>query len=555
MDKIRKFFYLFIYLTIISILSSCASSGNLTGGPKDVTPPKIDSIKSDKNFQTNVSKRIFKFYFDEFIQVRDVVKQVLVSPPLVYIPKVKARGKEVEFSFNEKEELKANTTYIVNFGEAISDFNESNKLKKFKLVFSTGDIIDFLELKGKVLDENDKPVKDVLVMLYDVLNDTIVTKKKPYYYAKTDEEGNYHLQNIKKDTFKIIALKDENSNLLYNELNEAIGFIDKEIYWENTTLVNQNLIISKAEAPFRIIDTKTDVIGKLGFKLASKVDYIPMFKTTPKLKYLYPELTADSLIVWYKSETLDSFTVLFEKDTIGVKIPDSTKQIRKLRHNYQLVPIAFIPYDTISIQFSQPIDSVNKAFISIKDTNDVDIDFSFIFKDKTLNISSPLASKKQYKLSILPNAVKDIYNNTNDTISIDITTVDVEKLSSLNIELLSLDSSQQYIIQLLKGNNVFKSEVVKDVKTLKLDYKNIKSDDYTIIIIEDENRNGIKDVSNYWLKRQSEKAKSLKFEKLRENWIMDQTVDYKTMSIPTLINEPSTKPNATKNNINSNRKK
>ena len=75
------------------------------------------------------------------------------------------------------------------------------------------------------------------------------------------------------------------------------------------------------------------------------------------------------------------------------------------------------------------------------------------------------------------------------------------------------------------------------------------------MIVEDQNRNGIKDVSNYWLKRQAERAKSLKFEKLRENWIMDQTVDYKTMSIPTLTNEPSTKPNANKNNTNTNRKK
>lgn len=555
MDKIRNFIYLFIYLTIVSILSSCASSGSLTGGPKDVQPPKLDSIKSDKNFQTNVSKRIFKFYFDEFVQVRDVVKQVLVSPPLVYIPTVKARGKAVEFTFNEKEELKSNTTYIINFGEAISDFNEGNKLKQFKLVFSTGDIIDSLELKGKVVDENDKPVKDVLVMLYDVLNDTIVTKKKPYYYARTDEEGNYRFQNIKNDTFKIIALKDENSNLLYNELNEAIGFTDHEIYWENATMVNQDLIISKAEAPFRIIDTKSDVIGKLGLKLSSKVDKIPVFKTEPALKYQYTELAADSLIVWYKSETTDSFTLYFDKDTVGVKIPDAAKKIKKLRHNYQLVPIAFIPFDTISIQFSQPIDSINKAFISIKDTNDVDIEFSYEFNNKNLHLTSPLASKKQYNVKILPNAVKDIYNNTNDTISIDITTVDVEKLSSLNVEILSLDSAQQYLIHLMKGNDVFRSEVVKDVKTKKLYYKNIKSDDYTLVIIEDENRNGKKDVSNYWLKRQAEKAKSLKFEKLRENWIMDQTVDYTTMSIPVLTNEPSAKSNATKNNTNTNKKK
>ena len=553
MHKIRIIvcFGLIIVMAIF-YLTSCASSGNLSGGPKDVTAPKIDTIKSSKNFQTNVTQRVFNFHFDEFIQVKDVVKQVLVSPPLVYIPKLKVRGKEVEFSFNEKEVLKENTTYIVNFGEAISDFNEGNKLKNYKLVFSTGAIIDSLELKGKVLDENDKPVKDILVMLYDVLNDTIVTKKKPYYYTKTNEKGEYHFQNIKNDTFKIIALKDENSNLLYNEINESIGFIERNIQWDSTTIVSQNLKISKAEITFKVIDVKEDIRGKAALKLASKVDVIPNFTIEPKLDYVYSELSGDSLLIWYKQSGIDSFQVIFEDDTIVVKIPTEGKEIKKLNHSYQFVPIAFIPFDTIAVNFSQPILSLNDSFLTIKDTNDIALKYKYTLRDKTLKITAPFASKNKYKLSILPFAVKDIYNNTNDSIDISLTTVDVEKLSTINLEVVSLDSLEQYIIQLMKGNTIFKSDVIKETRSTKLVYKNLKSDEYTLNIIEDKNRNGRKDGSNYWLKRQTEISKSLKFEKLRESWILDQTVDYNTMSIPTLTNEPTANPNATKGNTNKN---
>ena len=121
-------------LGLIVFSQGCASTGSPSGGPRDVTPPKMDSIRSAQNRQTNFKPRQVDFYFDEFIEVRDPIKEVLVSPPLTYIPQVKHRGKKVSFAFDEKEVLRENATYTINFGESVVDFHEGNKLPNFNFV-------------------------------------------------------------------------------------------------------------------------------------------------------------------------------------------------------------------------------------------------------------------------------------------------------------------------------------------------------------------------------------------------------------------------------------
>ena len=130
----------------------CASGGQLTGGPKDTSPPVLDTLKSAPLQPLNYFPRRLEFFFDEFVQVKDPTKQVLVSPPLTYIPKVKERGKKVTFEFDPKEVLREDATYTINFGEAIVDFREGNKLSNFTYVFSTGDYIDSLSLKGRIIN-------------------------------------------------------------------------------------------------------------------------------------------------------------------------------------------------------------------------------------------------------------------------------------------------------------------------------------------------------------------------------------------------------------------
>ena len=198
----NKVYILYCFFSLFCF--ACASSGSLGGGPKDKTPPMVIAENSSQNFQTNFASRSFELTFDEFVVLKDPIKQIVVSPPLTYIPIVKARGKKITFSFNEKEIIKDSTTYTVNFGEAIQDLHENNKLDNFRFVFSSGDIIDSLSVKGKVFDVlTGKPLPNITVMLYDKLDDSSFVKEKPFYFARTNKEGDYSIENIKKDTFRV----------------------------------------------------------------------------------------------------------------------------------------------------------------------------------------------------------------------------------------------------------------------------------------------------------------------------------------------------------------
>ena len=230
-----KSIYHIIALAITLLLYSCASTGNPSGGSRDKIPPKILDEKSTTNFQINFTKQQIELNFDEFINLKNPQQQVVVSPPLIYPLQFDHRGKRVRINFHEDEILKDDVTYSISFGDAIEDYRESNKLKNLKFVFGTGDILDSLSFTGSVLDSYTRePAKDILVMLYDTLyRDSIPYQDRPYYFAKTDENGKFRIENMKRDTFRIFALGDANLNYIYDQNTELIGFLMKEIllYW------------------------------------------------------------------------------------------------------------------------------------------------------------------------------------------------------------------------------------------------------------------------------------------------------------------------------------
>ena len=130
----------------------------------------------------------------------------------------------------EEEKLRDNTTYTINFGEAIQDLTEGNAPKDFRFIFATGPYIDSLSVQGTVRDAFTNELKeDVFVILYDNLEDSVVNKERPYYFAKTDKTGKFRIPNVKQDTFKIFALIDNNFNYLFDAENEQIGFLNQNI--------------------------------------------------------------------------------------------------------------------------------------------------------------------------------------------------------------------------------------------------------------------------------------------------------------------------------------
>jgi len=176
-----------IFLALVVLLHSCAQPGSLGGGPKDVTPAKVIKCIPD-NYSAKFTGDKFTIYFDEYIELDNILQKALLSPPTDKLPEFKVKGKTLQVQF--KEELKENTTYSVYFGDAIVDITEKNPLLNFTYVFSTGDLVDSLSIRGTVINSFDlKPLESIYVMLYKDNNDTLPLDSlplnvKPYYLKK-----------------------------------------------------------------------------------------------------------------------------------------------------------------------------------------------------------------------------------------------------------------------------------------------------------------------------------------------------------------------------------
>ena len=192
-------------------------------------PPKLDTLNSTRNFQTRFKKQTIVLAFDEWVELRDAFTQVVVSPPLEHRPEIVRKKKTIQLRFDEREVLRDSATYVINFGQAIRDLTEGNAAE-IVFVFSTGDYIDSLSVEGRIVDAyTAKPVENVLFMLYENLADSVVRKERPFYFTRTDKEGNFKVSNVKSGRFKAFALLDQNLNYRYDSDAEKIAFLDEPL--------------------------------------------------------------------------------------------------------------------------------------------------------------------------------------------------------------------------------------------------------------------------------------------------------------------------------------
>ncbi len=222
------FFYLFLFSSSW-LLYSCAKPVSPDGGPKDDKPPVVIAC-DPPNMDTKFSGSSFRIDFNEFINLRNPVSEIFISPPLRKPLESRLRGKSLVVKFDDS--LALNTTYSINFGASIADLTEGNLLKGFNYVFSTGDYVDTLSLHGNLKAAFDlKPQKDVFIELYLNNNDTIQfdslpLRVAPYYITKTDDQGNFIFHNLQNGKFKLFALADLNGDLIFNQPTEKIAFSD-----------------------------------------------------------------------------------------------------------------------------------------------------------------------------------------------------------------------------------------------------------------------------------------------------------------------------------------
>jgi len=215
----KKLIYIFC---IACVMVGCARMGHPDGGWFDDDPPVvIGSHPADQS--TNVSAKKISIYFNEYIKLEDATNKVIVSPPQLEMPEIKAAGKRIVVELQDS--LKENTTYTIDFSDAISDNNEGNPLGNYTYSFSTGDQIDTMEVSGYVLDaSNLEPVKGILVGLYDDLADSAFKTKPMLRVSRTDSRGHFVVKGVAPGTYRAYALKDADGNFSFNQKSEMIGF-------------------------------------------------------------------------------------------------------------------------------------------------------------------------------------------------------------------------------------------------------------------------------------------------------------------------------------------
>ena len=589
-NKWHKVFRIIALIVIAWTVRSCANRGQgPQGGPKDITPPTVVK-ETPENGALNYKSKQIEVEFDELVLTEKVMDNVVISPPQLKLPDIKTRGKKLLVVFNE--DLKDSTTYTIQFGDAIVDNNEKNPLKGYTFAFSTGDVIDSLEISGYVLDaENLNPLLGTFVGIHPA-GDSLFTKQPFLRAAKTDSAGGFTIKNIRKGSYALYALSDNSRDYIYQQ-GEGMAFADSLITpsvhneWKNDTLWTDTMSIDTIKHILNPIYAPKDVVlfhfkGNKVHRQFTKYErkeqhYFRMYFTspsdsTPIIKPLKHDWTAammlqtnptndtitcwltDSLVIGMDSleflltyQKTDSVYNLYNQtDTMQVvyRKPRNNKQTStetqpthlKLTHN---ATGTFEIYDDLKIYAPSPISRIVDSmmhFYVMKDTVPVPLTMEFKAHDSsnmTFGFSYNWTRGTDYRLDIDSAAWTDIYGIQTKATTLKWKTRPLEDYANMTIKITPFDSLA--VLQLLSP----KDEVVKQSPALPegTKFENIRPGDYYIRLFIDTNQDQQWTSGDYELKRQPEKViYSPKKMTLRANWDFEE--EWNTEEYPVLEQKP-----------------
>ncbi|MFD1161505.1 MULTISPECIES: Ig-like domain-containing protein [Hwangdonia] len=524
----------FIFIAFISLVFiNCANRGTPGGGPKDETPPSIEK-STPENFSTNFKGNEIKIVFDEYIKIKDLQKQLIISPPMTYQPDITPLGsasKEIKIRINDT--LKPNTTYAFNFGNSITDNNEGNPFPYYRYVFSTGDYIDSLTVKGQIVDAfKRQPETFVSVALYEIdstFNDSIVYKEAPKYITNTlDSVTTFSIENIKAGKYMLMALKDANNDNKFQQKTDQIAFHKNFIEVPNDSLYTLKLF---SEAPdFKAVRPRLEAGEKIAFGYEG--DYkdmkIKITSETPedfKHRITKDEKT-DTLYYWYKPRLqVDSllFNVshpTFEKDyTVRISEQKRDSLIFKAQ------PSGNIGYEApFKIFANIPFTDFDASKMRILDRDSTNVDFTTAYDTitNTYQFDFNKTEDNSYNIQVLPEAFTDFFENKNDTLNYAVKTKKESDFGSVRFTLVN--AKYPIIFQLTNANGEVKYEKYA-TKPEPLDFLTLDSGKYFIRVIFDTNGNGKYDSGNYLKKIQPERVSHFELDDdVRSDWGFVQTL-------------------------------
>jgi len=512
------------------ILTACAVvGGGPTGGKKDITPPKILNEEPD-NKSVNFKAQKIVIDFDEFIDLGSVSQEVIISPTLKKMPSIQVNRRSLIVNFKGID-LAPNTTYSIQFGKAIKDYNEGNVLRNYRYVFSTGSYLDSLSVSGRAIDAlGHTPGIAYRVQLYKPDDDSGIYKRKPLYYTRCDSFGKFKIDYLPKGDYRLYVLNTKkNDNYVVAE-DEDIGFPPSIIHLDSNVRIKDSIcvfpyfptavIVKKAQLANHLFQLKFDhAVDTLTLKTGGK-DFYTSFKRM--------EDTRDSFTVWmsenFKKMEATVFNKTFKLDTIVKADTDDVKPLKFTikfvasidYNNYQNVPAVIIA--------NKPIANINLNKVKFYEDTASLKGLAYRFLDSahtTAGLFYNYEENKNYKFKFLPGSINSIFNETNGKHDTIVGTMTAPGLKSYGyFEMDVIPDGSNYIFQLVNesGSVVFYKNVPRET-LVKIPFVNPGK--YRVRLIKDDNKNGRWDGGDMKTKREPEEVIYYpKLINMKANWEM-----------------------------------
>ena len=531
----RKIIYTILSLAIIS---GCAKRGSPTGGPIDSIPPVLVNANPKLN-STNFDSEEIRLTFDEFVKLDKVQDQLIISPPVeksaYEIKPLTGVTKKVFLKFIDT--LDINTTYTINFGNSIKDNNENNPLTFFSYTFSTGETIDSLYVKGNISDAYDIVTDEyVSIHLYRIdstLNDSIIFNKRPTYISNSLDSTSYTFKNIREGKYLIVAMKDVDNNYFFDPFYDKIGFIDSLITLPKDSIIDFKLFKEETE----LIWDKPHFLNseKIGFGYYGKLDFnkLVIDSSLPdSVDYTFTkEIEKDTIYLWLTRNSFDSLNFnLIEKDTTKLTTVKFDRKrdtlIDSLSINAKTANVIHLR-ESFKLSSNIPIKKIEDSLISIRDIDSISVAFATSLNDNLdeIDIKFEVSPSDNYRIFILPNAIRDIKGVTNDTLQFNLVSQALEDYGNIYLDVIR-NSQSKFILHLLNSNGDIIREYnnVNQNSTFNFDY--IRPGKYTFRLIEDLNDNNLWDTGNYLKRVKPEPVYYFPSElEVRANWDLNETFD------------------------------
>lgn len=529
-----------ILLILLFWLSSCAVQSSPEGGFKDRDAPKIDTLSSTPNFTVNTKPQKIVMQFNEYVQVKNASKEVIVTPKLEQgRPKLKLSGKKVVVDLSTVK-WRENTTYQIQFGEAISDLNEGNIANKLKYVFSTGNKLDSLELKcattSRVGEKKPEKLKAALYLASDsTTSEPEYYKRNADYLTTPDETGNFNFNFLSPGLYHILIFEDTNNNSKFDIGSEQVAFLNNPVEVAELDSTFFKLPLSNVRPTGKLVEVIPFINGFWGFRFNQppRKEWYPISIDTNTSKryvsgdtlFISNQNLVDSLkeFVFNLENKLDTVPVIsfIKSDTTlkaaSVGIPDEINGEIKFTFNHPIKRFDTSKIEVIqdSIPFTDGLWTINK-----QDDRTIVYNIKSYLSKANENLSNVSVKIKQ-------GGVTDLFNKTNqDSILSKINLKANKRLGSVELKLdsLTFTNNKPYFVELLSSSGAVNRTVLVTPKMKTVSWDRIDPGKYQLRITIDQNLDGKYTPGSIKKIRQPEPSFLLEMDEVRANWAIEYLV-------------------------------